>query len=167
MSHPREVDMRCITLFVLLCAKLAAADMRPEWTVLYGHEEFRQADAMLQEYLRKARSTAEADREEVIASIRTPVALQKYHAETAARLRAILGELPARTSLNPKIAGRLERSGYTVEKLIFESRPRYYVTANVYVPSGRTGPFPGAYLARRGFVVLVYDSAGQGERQQY
>ena len=25
----------------------------------------------------------------------------------------------------------------------------------------------GAYLARRGFVVLIYDSAGQGERQQY
>jgi hypothetical protein len=74
MGHPREVDMRCITLFVLLCAKLAAAHMRPEWTVLYGHEEFRQADAMLQENLRKARSKAEADREEVIASIRTPVA---------------------------------------------------------------------------------------------
>jgi len=180
--------MRCITLFALLCTKLAAADMRPEWTVLYGHEEFRKTDTMLQEYLSKARSAAEADREEVIASIRTPVALQKYHAETAARLRAILGEFPARTSLNPKVAGRLERSGYTVEKLIFESRPRYYVTANVYVPSGRTGPFPGvicpvghwgagknyedmqrlgAYLGRRGFVVLVYDSAGQGERQQY
>jgi hypothetical protein len=85
----------------------------------------------------------EADREKVIASVRTPVALQKYQSETAVRLRAILGEFPARTPLNPKVAGRLERSGYTVEKLIFESRPRYYVTASVYVPRGRTGLFPG------------------------
>jgi hypothetical protein len=150
--------------------------MRPEWTVLYGHEEFRKADTMLQEYLNNARSAAEADREKTIAGIRTTAALQKYQAETSARLRAILGEFPARTPLNPKIAGRLERSGYTVEKLIFESRPRYYVTANVYVPGanvpgGPSGPFPGvicpvghwgagkyyedmqrlgAYLARRG-----------------
>jgi hypothetical protein len=89
--------MRSITLFVLFCARLAAADMRPEWTVLYGHEEFRKTDTMLQDYLRKAHSAAEADREKVIASVRTPVALQKYQSETAARLRAILGEFPART----------------------------------------------------------------------
>jgi dienelactone hydrolase len=180
--------MRSLTLLVLLCTGLPAADMRPDWTVLYGHEEFRKADTMLQDYLNKARSAVEANREKLIAGISTPAALRKYQAETAARLRAILGEFPARTALNPKIAGRLERSGYTVEKLIFESRPRYYVTANVYVPGGRAGRFPGvicpvghwgagkyyedmqrlgAYLARRGFVVLVYDSAGQGERQQY
>jgi hypothetical protein len=48
MSHPREVDMRSITLFALFCARLAAANMRPEWTVLYGHEEFRKTDTMLQ-----------------------------------------------------------------------------------------------------------------------
>ena len=66
--------MRSITLFVLFCARLAAADMRPEWTVLYGHEEFRKTDTMLQDYLRKAHSAAEADREKVIASVRTPVA---------------------------------------------------------------------------------------------
>src|SRR6516164_3118276 len=122
MSHPREVDMRCITLFALLCTKLAAADMRPEWTVLYGHEEFRKADTMLQEYLNKARTAAEADRETMIAGIRTRAALQKYQAETALRLRSILGEFPAHTALNAKITGRLERSGYTVEKVVFESR---------------------------------------------
>ena len=105
----------------------------------------------------------EADREKVIASVRTPVALQKYQSETAVRLRAILGEFPARTPLNPKVAGRLERSGYTVEKLIFESRPRYYVTANVYVPRGRTGLFPGVicphfvdHQAQRFFAFCTY-----------
>jgi hypothetical protein len=119
--------MRSITLSALFCARLAAADMRSEWTVLYRHEEFRKTDTM-QDYLRKARSAADVDREKVIASVRTPVALQKYQSETAARLRATLGEFPARTPLNPKVARRLERSGYTIGKLIFESRPLFDIT---------------------------------------
>jgi len=180
--------MRIIPLLALVCTQALAADLRPEWTVLYGHEEFRKADTMLQDYLSKARAAAEADREKLIAGIRTPAALQQYQSQTSARLKAVLGEFPARTPLNAKMVGRLDRSGYAVEKVIFESRPRYYVTANVYVPRSGSGPYPavlcpvghwgagkfyedmqrlGAYLARRGFVVLVYDSAGQGERQQY
>jgi dienelactone hydrolase len=158
--------------------------MRPEWSVLYGHQEYSKADSMLHEYFSKLRTRADKR----IPTIRTAEALQAYQAETAASLKAILGEFPARTPLNAKTVGRLDRAGYAVEKVIFESRPRYYVTANVYVPRPANGPYPallcpvghwgagkffedmqrlGAYLARRGFVVLVYDSAGQGERQQY
>jgi cephalosporin-C deacetylase-like acetyl esterase len=70
---------------------------------------------------------------------------------------------------------------------MFESRPNFWVTGNLYVPSGK-GPFPGvispcghyqlgrmdpeyqfAYLnmVKAGFVVLAYDPIGQGERRQY
>ena len=180
--------MRCAAVLALFCATAFAADIQPEWTVLYGHEEFRKADTMLQEYLSAIRSAAETGREQRIAAIRTPAALEQYQSETLARLKTILGDFPARTPLDAKVTGRLERSGYAVEKVVFESRPHYYVTADVYVPRSGAGPFPGvlcpvghwgagkffedmqrlgAYLAQRGFVVLVYDSAGQGERQQY
>ena len=141
--------MRSITLFALLCTRLAAADMRPEWTVLYGHEEFRKADTMLQDYLRKARSAAETDREMMIAAIRTPAALQQYQTETAAHLLAILGEFPARTPLNPKIAGRLERSGYTVEKAHLR-KPSALLRHRQRVRARRTDwPVPGSDLSRR------------------
>jgi len=180
--------MRIVVSFLLFCAEALADDLRPAWNVLYGHEDFRKADTMLQDYLGKTRAAAEQEREKVIANIRTPAELQTYQTQTAARLRLILGEFPPRTPLNAKNVGWLDRSGYRVEKVIFESRPRYYVTANAYVPHSQQGPFPavlcpvghwgagkffedyqrlGAYLARRGFLVLVYDSAGQGERQQY
>jgi cephalosporin-C deacetylase-like acetyl esterase len=93
-----------------------------------------------------------------------------------------------KTPLNPRITGTLDRGAYRIEKVIFESHPEIYVTANLYVPNGRKGPFPGilaplghtrngkayrnyAYvyqtLARKGYVVLAFDPFGQGERLQY
>ena len=122
-----------------------------------------------------------------VAAIRTP-------AEVAARQRYIratmldeIGGFPEKTPLNARITGVLRRSGYRVEKLIFESRPGFYVTANVYVPDG-AGPFAAvlgtaghsdsgkAYplyqrawigLVKRGFLVIAYDPPAQGERLEY
>src|SRR4051812_31899863 len=42
-----------------------------------------------------------------------------------------LWPLPARTPLRPSITGRLERDGYTVEKVSFESFPGFFVTGNL------------------------------------
>ena len=47
-----------------------------------------------------------------------------------------------RTALNVRVTGRLERQGYYIEKLMFESLPRLYVTANLYIPSNLTAPSP-------------------------
>jgi cephalosporin-C deacetylase-like acetyl esterase len=85
------------------------------------------------------------------------------------------------------VTGTVERPGYRIEKVTFESRPRLYVTANLYVPAG-TGRRPAilgplghsvngkawpsyqrlfSNLARKGYVVLAYDPFGQGERIEY
>jgi dienelactone hydrolase len=177
----------CVAL-ALSASLLSASDAQPELTVLYGHEEFRNAETMVRDYLRKRRDAAETDRENLIRSVKTPAEMKKYQAVTRDRLNAIVGDFPVRTPLNARIVGRLDRGDYAIENVIFESRPRYYVTANVYVPKRTQGKFPavlapvghwgagkffedyqrlGVYLARRGFVVLVYDAPGQGERQQY
>jgi dienelactone hydrolase len=58
-----------------------------------------------------------------------------------------LDPLPARTPLHARITGTLPRDGYRIEKLRFESRPGFVVTALVYVPGGK----PPA----RGFPVIV------------
>lgn len=88
--------------------------------------------------------------------------------------------------LNLEVTGSLERKGYTVEKVLYESLPGFHVTGNLYIPEGE-GPFPGILhpcghtangkaggvyqqvnilLAQHGFVVLCYDPIGQGERRQ-
>ena len=102
----------------------------------------------------------------------------------------MLGGFPERTPLAPRITGTLERDAYIIQKLIFESQPGLLVTANLYVPRGlrtgerrpavlvpcghsETGKAADTYqrlcigLARKGYVVLIYDPVGQGERQLY
>jgi len=104
----------------------------------------------------------------------------------------LIGGLPGKpgdsTPLNARVVGEIPRDGYVVRKVIFESLPEFYVTANLYVPTVGVPPFPAvlapcghskngkAYdvyqhlfigLAKRGYVVLAYDPIGQGERAEY
>ncbi|MSR62721.1 MAG: hypothetical protein EXS08_09800 [Planctomycetes bacterium] len=50
-----------------------------------------------------------------------------------------LEPLPERTPLNARITGTLQRAGYTLEKLVYESRPGMPVTAHLYVPDHANG----------------------------
>jgi dienelactone hydrolase len=104
------------------------------------------------------------------------------------KIRACFSPLPQKTPLNPRVTGVLERDAYRVEKVIFESRPGFLVTGNFYLPKGRKFPLPAVVgscghsvngkanetyqsfsqgLARQGYVVLIFDPIGQGERLQY
>jgi cephalosporin-C deacetylase-like acetyl esterase len=100
----------------------------------------------------------------------------------------MVGGFPEKSPLNAVTVKTVEKDGYRVENVMFCSRPDFWVTSNLYLPSSGSGPFPGiispcghypaarmvpqyqsAYisLAKSGFVVLAYDPIGQGERRQY
>jgi cephalosporin-C deacetylase-like acetyl esterase len=96
-----------------------------------------------------------------------------------------LEPMPKRTPLNTQITGALQRANYRIEKIVFQSLPGLYVTANFYVPHQRPGPLPailyvcghsphpkGAkwdyqdraiWFASNGFAVLVLDTLEFGE----
>ena len=124
-------------------------------------------------------------RADTIAAIRDVRAAERRKTEVRAKILSLIGGLPDyKGPLNAKITGTLQRPGYVIEKVLFESLPNYWVTANLYRPE-RAGKHPAvlmsmghwetgkaaaqvlsANLARKGFVVLAYDPTGQGERQQ-
>ncbi len=54
---------------------------------------------------------------------------------------------PTRTPLNTVIHGRVERDGYSVEKVYFESRPGLFVTGNLYRPKNAKGKVPAVLFA--------------------
>ena len=126
-----------------------------------------------------------ADREAALAKIHTVREAEARQAQVRAKILELLGGLPNYDGpLNARVTGRIDRPRYTIEKVIFESLPQFYVTANLYLPK-EGGKHPGvlrpmghweegkvreqvmdANLAMKGFVVLTYDPIGQGERQQ-
>ncbi len=93
----------------------------------------------------------------------------------------------AACELHPE--GPVRCDGYHVEKIIFESRPKHYVTAILFLPDAEKykAPYPGvlvpcghsniakaadsyqkmgALLALNGMAALVFDPIDQGERGQ-
>jgi dienelactone hydrolase len=54
-----------------------------------------------------------------------------------------LWPMPEKTPAHAVIHGRIERDGYTVEKVSFASYPGHYVSGNLYRPTNGTGKHPG------------------------
>jgi len=54
-----------------------------------------------------------------------------------------LWPMPAKTPANAVVHGRVDRDGYTVEKVFLESFPGHFVTGSLYRPKGRSGKLPG------------------------
>lgn len=138
-------------------------------------------------FVRKVRESG-ARHMQMLRQLTTKAGAEDYVRSAQARIRQSFGPEPARTPLNPRITGIIERDTYRIENVIFDSRPGFPVTANLYIPKGHTGPMPAvvgtcghshngkaetAYqsfaqgLARLGYVCLIYDPIGQGERLQY
>ncbi|MEO8025949.1 MAG: acetylxylan esterase, partial [Bryobacteraceae bacterium] len=62
-----------------------------------------------------------------------------------------LDPMPEKTPLHPQIFGRLERDGYTVEKVLLETMPGFFLGGNLYRPSGRASKFPAILYAHGHF----------------
>src|SRR5580704_9238007 len=110
---------------------------------------------------------------------------QKWARETFWKLS---GAAPERTPLNVRTTGSFDREHYHVEKLVYQSRPDEWISANLYIPKSGTAPYPGVLfqmghspngkaadtyqrccqgLVQLGFLVLAFDPMGQGERINY
>jgi cephalosporin-C deacetylase-like acetyl esterase len=142
---------------------------------------------MMQEYLvSRARELYRANHAKVMGLTTRDEALA-YCAGVREKAARVFGPWPERTPLNTRVTGEFDRGAYRVRNLVFESRPGFFVTANLYLPHGHTGPRPAVLclcghhwnakacepyqsftqaLARMGYVALIFDPLGQGERLQ-
>jgi dienelactone hydrolase len=59
------------------------------------------------------------------------------------RVATGLWPMPEKTALHPVIHGKIDRDGYTIEKVFFASYPGHYVSGNLYRPKGAHGKVPG------------------------
>ena len=126
-------------------------------------------------------------RQQKFESIKSEKELQTLQQQIKDKLLAMLGGLPKeKTPLHPQITGKIQMQGFHIEKLIFESIPGFYVTANVYVPENGQTKHPSILvpcghsvngkvhyqplcqrLVQQGYLVICWDPVGQAERSQY
>ncbi len=96
-----------------------------------------------------------------------------------------LSPMPEKTPLHAQVFGKIEQKDYTIEKVLIETLPGFYLGGNLYRPrNGRakhpgivnphghwpygrlenqplySGPSLGISLARQGYVVFAYDMVG-------
>ena len=99
-----------------------------------------------------------------------------------------LWPMPVKTPLNPRIYDRLQRDGYTIEKVVLETLPGFTLSGNLYRPLGKTGRVPGLLCphghwedgrvnadvqqrcirwAKLGSVVVMYDMVGYNDSKPF
>src|SRR5215471_16260157 len=169
VSKLSAVLLRCLVPCLFCAFWLSAQEPQDpllRWMDQIAQRELRQRKAVIDEI----HTVADADR-------RKQAVRQK--------LIDLLGGLPDyKGPLNAKVTGVQKGDSYTIEKVIYQSLPGLYVTADLYRPN-QPGRYPAvllqaghtqegkpedqrmaANLALKGFVVLAFDPIGQGEREQ-
>jgi len=169
--------------FLLAACAASAARAQPYGALDQGEP----GDKMIQEYLgREAQKIQDAFPQDV----KSPGDWQKARPEYQKEYLYMLGLWPLapKTPLSATITGTFRGDGFAVDTLHYQSRPRLYVTGNLYRPAdakegerlpavlyvcghssqGRNGnktayQSHGIWFARHGYVCLVLDSLQLGE----
>ena len=99
--------------------------------------------------------------------------------------------LPPKTPLKAQVFDKIEYGDYTIEKVLLETYPGFFLGGNLYRPAGKQGPFPtvvsphghwrygrfenqplnsiplrGINLAKQGYVAFTYDMVGYSDTMQ-
>jgi hypothetical protein len=94
-----------------------------------------------------------------------------------------------KTDMHPRVFGKLDRDGYTIEKFVLETLPGFTLCGNIYRPEGKTGKLPVVlcphghwkdgrvnptiqarciwWAKRMGCVVLSYDMVGYNDSKPF
>lgn len=139
----------------------------------------------LQEYYLKKFRAVYRRRARVIDSLASAEDALKYIKNVRAKIRRQLFFPPERTPLNAQSTGKHSKDGYTLENVVFFSRPGVAVSSLFFCPdtpgvhpavlflcghtqTGKIGYYQpiASDLARQGFAVLLVDPMGQGERNE-
>ena len=165
-----------------LARELARLDSRV-WPPLERHR--RRVRTMVERKLRGQVAQAILAERRAWDEVRTRAEWEEYRAERLARLRRTVGRFPpARPPLDYRVTATHTGDGYRLLNVVYQTRPGFYATANLYLPARPSPPMPaiiihhsfhysnvqlelhdmGALWARAGCIVLIPERLGFGER---
>ncbi|MCK5758846.1 MAG: acetylxylan esterase [Clostridiales bacterium] len=125
------------------------------------------------------------EEEEIKDEIKTSIEWEEKAAKIRVEFIQSIGGLDfIKCNLNPEYTGEIDKGKYIIKKIVYQSLPQFYVTANLYVPKNIEGKIPAILLSAghsepakaepkyqlaaielvlNGMAVLAVDPPGQGE----
>jgi dienelactone hydrolase len=124
---------------------------------------------------------------------KTPAAWKARREDVRRQILVAAGLYPEfeRPPLKPEIFGKVDGEDYSIERVVLETLPGFYLSGSLYRPKGKQGPFPavasphghwkdgrftqekdgnlparGITFARLGFVCFMYDMVGYADFKQ-
>ena len=189
MKLRMELTLSLLILSVVALTNVpSAAAQGEDLSVLGGWIQWSNAANLLQQRLNSVAFQLLANRNAVIRSLISADDWRARQAYVKATLQKTVKPFPEKAPLNAQVLGTLKKDGYTIEKVVFESLPKFYVTGCLFIPVQRNARLPAILnvightdiafrapsyqqlmlnLVRKGFVVFAIDPVGQGERLQY
>ncbi|HZH71568.1 MAG TPA: alpha/beta hydrolase family protein, partial [Mariniphaga sp.] len=182
-----KVKLLLITGLVIM-SSLKEVDAQNEYKVVDSWLQYTDLPNSLYHHFTDEAYSLLDERKEKVLQLRTKSEWEQRQKEMRQIMWKVLGPLPDKTPLNPQITGKVQKDGFSIENIIYESLPGFYVTASLFLPDNLQKPNPAilfcsghsteAYrkqsyqmpllnLVKKGFIVLAIDPVGQGERLQY
>lgn len=173
--------MRCLSILTLLIASVANAQ---DFRVL----EDKDAGKAWTDALKEKRIAANDRSTEAWQSIKDRADWEKFRDARLEELKKGLGQFPEiPKSVRVIVTKKTPGEGFVIENVLIETRPGWFVTANLYRPDKEVASQPGIIIihshhnpktegelqdmgmtwARQGCSVLVPDMLGHGERRQH
>lgn len=169
---------------VIACIHARTAGGTEDLKVLFPDPHQTNTEQMMRSYLRRLAHEALDQRMEKYEALKTAKQISEYQKDMRQFFIQQLGGFFERTPLNARIVESKRYGNYRLEKILYESLPRFHVSALLYlpiteppypavlVPCGHNEDGKAAYqeiciaLAQHGIAALCYDPIGQGERKQ-
>ena len=192
--NKNRVPLKILFMLLLsICLANEVADAQEDLNVIKTTEnswlEYADSGNSLYYYLERQSCDLLNKRATAVAGIHTLSGWQERQNNVRKILSDIVGPFPLKTPLNAKTIRIINKDGFRVEQIVFESQPGFFVTSSLYIPaiinkgkapailycSGHTteGYRNIVYqhiilnLVKKGFIVFAFDPVGQGERKEY
>ena len=187
MSKRKQSRCRFVITIISLFIIVTQVKAQKELEVLRGWIQYSDAPNSLYHHIYGEAFNLLDQRTKKIASITTKAGWIERQQWLRKTLSEAVGQFPEKTPLNAKTVKLINKQSFSVEHIVYESRPGYFVTASLFLPasaektkapviiycSGHSNTGYRSYqkillnLVSKGFIVFAFDPIGQGERLQY
>jgi cephalosporin-C deacetylase-like acetyl esterase len=187
MISSRSFAVACLALYAVNSFAADFAEVNP---TVFGPDDPRTKDLpkMMAADAKRRMQEANLRESKAFAEVTTKEQWEKHRDARIAKLRESLGTFPeAPKDMRVEVTRKLDGEGFVIHNILSESRPGWWVSANLYLPAKPVQKMPGIIIAhahhtpkadgelqdmgmtwaRSGTAVLIHDQHGYGERRQH